>query len=150
MCVRQVNGGAKLMNFSTRVPQKECGKRSSITFFRFRDAFGHFSVTFSDASVTFFVTFLPNSFCWSPFAAGQISVQATEPKSPRGGERKEPPEIIQRFRLRNWAISSADFAMTLMEGTDTILALFRRRIFGQYPAAPCSPGPFVLLLNKAH
>ena len=53
-----------------RVPQKECGKRSSITFFRFWDAFGHFSVTFSDASVTFFVTFLPNSFCRTPFAAG--------------------------------------------------------------------------------
>ena len=52
-----------------RVPQKECGKRSSITFFRFRDAFGHFSVTFSDASVTF----LPNSFCRTPFAAGWIS-----------------------------------------------------------------------------
>ena len=37
-------------------------------FFRFRDAFGHFSVTFSDAFVTFFVTFfarllLPDSFC---------------------------------------------------------------------------------------
>ena len=28
----------------------------------------------------------------------------------------------------------------------TILALFRR-ILGQYPAAPCSPGPCVLLLN---
>ena len=27
-------------------------------------------------------------------------------------------------------------------------ALFRRRILGQYPAAPCSPGPFVLLLNN--
>ena len=26
------------------------------------------------------------------------------------------------------------------------LALFWRRILGQYPAAPCSPGPFVLLL----
>ena len=36
--------------------------------------------------------------------------------------------------------------MTPMEGTDTILALFRRRILGQYPAAPYSPGPFVLLL----
>ena len=46
-----------------RVPQKECGKRSSITFFRFRDAFDDFSVTFSDASVTFFVT-----FCQTPFA----------------------------------------------------------------------------------
>ena len=38
--------------------------------FRFRDAFGHFSVTFSDAFVTFFVTFLPDSFCRTPFAAG--------------------------------------------------------------------------------
>ena len=51
-----------------RVLQKELGKRSSITFFRFRDSFGHFLVTFSDASVTFFVTFfakllLPDSFC---------------------------------------------------------------------------------------
>ena len=54
-----------------RVPQKECGKRSSITFFRFRDAFGHFSVTFlPDAFVTFFITFLPDSFCRTPFAAG--------------------------------------------------------------------------------
>ena len=24
-----------------------------------------------------------------------------------------------------------------------MLALFRRRILGRYPAAPCSPGPFV-------
>ena len=52
------------------VPQEECGKRSSITFLRFRDSFGHFSVTFSDASVTSFVTFLPNSFCRTLFAAG--------------------------------------------------------------------------------
>ena len=37
--------------------------------------------------------------------------------------------------------------MTPMEGTDTILALFRRRILGQYPAAPFSPGPFGLLLT---
>ena len=36
-------------------------------FFRFRDSFGHF---FSDASVTSFVTFLPNSFCQTPFVAG--------------------------------------------------------------------------------
>ena len=32
----------------------------------FRSLFGHFS----DASVTFFVTFLPDSFCQTPFAAG--------------------------------------------------------------------------------
>ena len=54
-----------------RVPQKECSKRSSITFF----AFGTLSVTFSDASVTFFVTFLPNSFCRTPFAQGDYKSQ---------------------------------------------------------------------------
>ena len=32
--------------------------------------FGHFFITFSDASVTYFVTFLPNSFSQTPFAAG--------------------------------------------------------------------------------
>ena len=46
-----------------RVPQKEVGKRSSITFFRFGDSFGHFLVTFSDASVTF-----SSLFCQTPFA----------------------------------------------------------------------------------
>ena len=35
----------------------------------------------------------------------------------RGWERKGPPEIIQKFRLRNWPISSEDFPMTPMEGT---------------------------------
>ena len=45
--------------------QKECDH-----FFCFRDSFGHFLVTFSDASVTLFVTFLPNSFCRTAFAAG--------------------------------------------------------------------------------
>ena len=64
-------GGRKIvLPLRFRVPQKECGKRSSITFFRFRDAFGHFSVTFCDAFVTFFVTFLQDSFCRTPFAAG--------------------------------------------------------------------------------
>ena len=38
-------------------------------FVRFRDSFGYFLVTFSDASVTCFVTILPNSFCWTPLAA---------------------------------------------------------------------------------
>ena len=35
----------------------------------------------------------------------------------RGRERKGPLEIIQKFRLRNWPISSANFPMTPMEGT---------------------------------
>ena len=38
--------------------------------------------------------------------------------------------------------------MTPMEEQSTILALFGRRILGQYPAAPSSPGLFVLLLRK--
>ena len=43
-----------------RVPQKECGKGSSITFFCFRDAFGHFSVTF--------FLMLLSLFCQTPLA----------------------------------------------------------------------------------
>ena len=63
------------------------------------------------------------------------------------GPGKGPPEIIQKFRLRNWQISSADFPMTPMQGTEHTLVLFKRRALGQYPAAPCSPGPFGLLLT---
>ena len=36
----------------------------------------------------------------------------------------------------------------LWKGQSTILALLRRRIWGQYPAAPCFPGPFVLRAAK--
>ena len=68
----------------------------------------------------------------------------------RGRERKGPPEIIQKFRLRKWPISSADFPMTPMGRTETVLALFGRRISGQYPAAPSSPGLFGLLLISVH
>ena len=46
-----------------RVPQKEVGQRELNHFF---NVFGHFS----DVSVTFFVTFVPNAFCRTPFAAG--------------------------------------------------------------------------------
>ena len=50
----------------------------------------------------------------------------------RGRERKGPPEIIKKFRLRNWPISSADFPSRLLwKGQSTILALFRTRILGQ-------------------
>ena len=37
----------------------------------------------------------------------------------RGQERKGPPEIIQKFRLRNWPISSADFPMTPVDRVHT-------------------------------
>ena len=67
----------------------------------------------------------------------------------RGRERKGPPEIIQKFRLRKWPISSADFPMTPMEGTEHHFGLLgERRILGPYPAAPSSPGPFVLPLTE--
>ena len=46
-----------------QVPQKEVGKGSSITFF----SFGHLLATFADASVTYFVTFLPDFFCRDSF-----------------------------------------------------------------------------------
>ena len=45
---------------------KKVGKRSSITFFGFWSLFVHFP----DA----FVTFLPRSFCRTPFAAGRMSL----------------------------------------------------------------------------
>ena len=43
----------------------------------------------------------------------------------RGHEIKRTPEIIQKFSLRNWPISSADFPMTPMEGTE-------HRFFGPF------------------
>ena len=38
----------------------------------------------------------------------------SKPKGQRGRERKGPPEIIQKVRLRNRPISSADFPMNPM------------------------------------
>ena len=67
------------------------------------------------------------------------------------GEEGAPRRNHQKFRLRNWPISSAAFPMTPLERSEhqccTILALFGRRILGLYPAAPGSPGPFGLLLS---
>ena len=53
-----------------RKPDKSgCRKRRWAKGVRsFFFVFGHFSVTFSDASATSFVTFLPDSFCRTPFA----------------------------------------------------------------------------------
>ena len=68
----------------------------------------------------------------------------------KGRERKGPPEIIQKFRLRRWPISSADFLRLLCKEQSTILAFLGRRLLGQYPAAPSSPDPFALLLICVH
>ena len=71
---------------------------------------------------------------------GSSSFPSSTTRGP--GEKGAPRNHQQKFRLRNWPISSADFPMTPMQGTP----LVRRRILGQYPAAPCSPGPLGLLL----
>ena len=67
-CFQNLGVNGQPLNLGCRKRSAAKGVRS--LFFRFRDAFGHFSVIFSDASVAFFVTFLPNSFCRTPFAAG--------------------------------------------------------------------------------
>ena len=52
-----------------------CRKRSAAKGVRsLFSVFGTLSVTFSDACVTFFVTFLPDFFCRTPFAAGWLSI----------------------------------------------------------------------------
>ena len=48
------------------------GRQKEFDHFFFRDSFGHFLVTFSDASVTFLVAFLPDSFCRTPFVARRL------------------------------------------------------------------------------
>ena len=62
--------------------------------------------------------------------------------------RRRPLEIIQKFRLGNLPISSADFPMIPMEGQSTILALFRRRILRPYPAAPFFSRPLWFTAEK--
>ena len=42
----------------------------------------------------------------------------------RRWERKGPSEIIQKFRLRNWPISSADLPITPIKGTEHHFAPF--------------------------
>ena len=83
-----------------------CRKRRSAkgvrSLFRFRDTFGHFLVIFSDVFVTFFVTFLPDSFCRTPKVLRQgdflhfpekIAVRKTSgrtPGSPRHPSSRHP------------------------------------------------------------
>ena len=64
-----------------------------------------------------------------------------------GRERKGPPKIIQKFRVRNWPISSADFPMTPMEGTEHHFGPFSEKDFGAISGGPFFSRPFVLLLT---
>ena len=67
---------------NSRVP-KECGKRSSITFFfPFWSLFGHFSWCFCHL----FRHFLPDSFCRTPLAAGWNRITIIH-ADPRGGKK---------------------------------------------------------------
>ena len=54
----------------------------------------------------------------------------------RGRERKGPPEIIQKFRLRKWPISSADFPMAPMERTEHHFGPFREKDLGAVSGGP--------------
>ena len=64
-----------------------------------------------------FVNQVPESFPGSSRTPLSVAFSSKLLKQ-RGRERKGRAEIIQKFRLRNWPISSADFPMTPMEGTE--------------------------------
>ena len=86
-----------------RVPQKEVGKRSSITFFRFRGSFGHFLVTFSDASVTF-----SSLFCKTPFA-GLLLRHGENRAILRGsGQNRRCNRTLRAQRVKTFKISVRD------------------------------------------
>ena len=52
------------------------------------------------------------------------------------GEEGGPPEIIQKFRLRNWQISSADFPMTPMERAEHHFGSLGEQDFGAISGGP--------------
>ena len=54
----------------------------------------------------------------------------------RGRERKGPPEIIQKFRLRKWPILSADFPRAPMERTEHHFGPFWEKDFGAISGGP--------------
>ena len=67
----------------------------------------------------------------------------------KGPGEKGPPRDHPEFRLRNSPISSADFPMTPLEGTEHHFGLFRRSICGNIRQPLVLPAPFVLLLTMA-
>ena len=76
--------------FSQGAAKRRSAKGVQSLFFRFRDSFGHFLVTSPDASVAFFVTFLPSSFCRTPFAAGSFPSFPRENRSSEKMSGKMP------------------------------------------------------------
>ena len=59
----------------------------------------------------------------------------------RGRERKGPPEINQKYRLRKWPISSADFPMTPMERAEHYFGSFWEKEFGTISGGPLFSRP---------
>ena len=87
-------------------------------------------------------------FCGPRFQDSYVSKQSAVKQ--RGRERKEPSEIIQKFRLRNWPISSADFPMTPMEGTDIIVAPLGEGFWGNIRRPLVLPAALFYYWNKLH
>ena len=65
----------------------------------------------------------------------------------KGPGEKGAPRNHPEIRLRNWPISSTDFPMTPMEGTEHhFVGPFQEKDFGAISGGPSSPSPFCLLL----
>ena len=84
---------------------------------------------------------LPHGFTPASFTAlnarfpGPVRVCVSSVQQ-RGRERKGQPEIIQRFRLRKWPISSADFPMTPMERAEHHFGPFWEKDLGAISGGP--------------
>ena len=123
-----------------RVQQKECGKRSSITFFGFRDAFGHFSVTFSDASVTRRAPDYSSNLCppkiWSIWlfkgCFGAFYTRKRTGSRPKTPLKKSYRSYLRRAQIR-WVIwrSSSDRSRSLFCRTPFAGLLLRQGDFPQ-------------------
>ena len=97
----------------SRKPQKEVGKRRSITFFSF--FFGTLSVTFWSLFLMllslFFVTFLPNSFCRTPFAGLLLRQGDSRSRKDLGRSGKSTFSLVSCV---SWeAIATLDFQSIL-------------------------------------
>ena len=65
----------------------------------------------------------------------------------RGRERKGPSDIIQKFRLRKWPISTADFPMSPMEKTEHHFGPFCGKDFGAISGGPFFSRPLFLTVD---
>ena len=87
-----------------------------------------------------------------------VDVGSTEPHSraihsksavKQKGRQRKPQKSSRNFVSESGRFRVKISTWLLWKEQNTILALVRGNILGQYPAAPSSPGPFVLLLTQA-